>query len=357
VSRQTHATPRTHAPDGDDGPATAASRRRRPSMLRTAFYAGTLAVLVLATGFTPLPFVRYVPGSPQELAPLIEISGVDTTSIEGETALLTVFLDPVTPVEAVAVWFDPTQGLTPVENVAPGGELTPEFFAAQREQFSRQFQVATAVGAEAAGVEVELRTSALVVDVLDGGPADGALAPGDEVVAFDGERLVEAAQLQTRTRATDAGATVTLTVVDDDGDTRDVEVTLERLDDTGQVGLGVLVQTVADELDLPFEVALGDTRIGGPSAGMMTALTVYDLLSDEDLTAGRTVVGTGTIDAEGTVGPIGGVGAKVRSAVRYGADVVLVPEAQLAEATAAGPPDEVEVVGVATFDDVLAALR
>lgn len=354
---------RTWAAPPDEGRVWAAPSddgvrpRRRARIARTAFYAATLAILLAATFLAPLPYVRYVPGTPAPIAPLIEITGVETTELTGETALLTVFLDPVTPAEAIAVWFDDSQRLTPTSDIAPGGSLTPEFFAAQREQFSRQFQVATAVGAEAAGVEVDLRTSALVVDVLPGGPSDGALRPGDEIRAFDGEALVDAPQLQAFTRSADPGQQVTLTVEHGDGDRRDVEVTLDRIAEGGQVGLGILVETVADGLDLPFEVALGDTRIGGPSAGMMTALTVYDLLADEDLLVGRTVVGTGTIGREGVVGPIGGVAAKVRAAVDYGADVVLVPALQLAEASLVDTPDDVEVIGVATFDEALAALR
>jgi Lon-like protease len=332
----------------------APGRAPRPSRWRTGFYAASVAVLVGALGFAPLPYLRYVPGIPQELSPLIEVSGAETSPIDGETALLTVFLDPVTPLEAVGTLLDPVQDLTPVGDVATDG-LTPEFFDAQREQFSRQFQVATAVGAEAAGVDVTLRTSVLLVDVLPDGPAAEVLAPGDEIRAFNGEPLQEAAQLQAFTRASDDGDQVTLTVAHAGGE-RDVDVTLGRLPGSDQVGLGVLAETVADGLDLPFEVELGDTRIGGPSAGMMTALTVFDLLSDEDLVAGRTVVGTGTITPDGRVGPVGGVPSKVRAAAEYGADVVLVPGAQLEPALAAAPAG-LEVHGVATFEEALDALR
>ena len=47
--------------------------------------------------------------------------------------------------------------------------------------------------------------------------------------------------------------------------------------------------------------------IGGPSAGMMYALGLIDKLTPESETGGRTIAGTGTIDAEGNVGAIGGV--------------------------------------------------
>lgn len=345
------------AHDDTPRPPHQPGRAPRRSRLRVAFYAASLALVVFAAGFAPLPFLRYVPGTPQELPDLIEISGTETTPVVGRAALLTVLLDPVTPVEALGVLFDPATSLTPIETVAPEGGLTPEFFAAQREQFSRTFAIAAAIGAEAAGVEVSVTTTVLVRGVVTDGPSDGQLREGDEVRRAGGQAITDATQLQALTADAQAGDELTLEVVGHGGETREVTVTLDRVASTGDVGLGVVIETVSESLELPFDVALGDTRIGGPSAGLMTALTVYDLLDDEDLIAGRTVVGTGTIGPAGQVGPVGGVAAKTRAAVAYGADVVLVPEVQLEEALLTSPPDDVTVVGVATFDDALTALR
>ena len=348
--------------DDLDGDGTSGARHRpgrapRRSHLRVGFYAASLALIVFAAGFAPLPFLRYVPGTPQELPDLIEISGTETTTVEGRAALLTVLLDPVTPIEAIGVLLDPATSLTPIASVAPEGGLTPEFFAAQREQFSRTFTVAAAVGAEAAGVDVAVTTTVLVRGVVEDSPADGQLREGDEVRAVDGQAITDAPQLQALIADGDVGDVLTLEVAGHDDGSREVEVTLDRVASTGDVGLGIAIETVSDRIELPFDVTLGDTRVGGPSAGLMTALTVYDLLADEDLIAGRTVVGTGAIGPAGQIAPVGGVAAKTRAAVAYGADVVLVPAPQLEEALLTSPPDDVTVVGVASFDEALAALR
>jgi Lon-like protease len=332
----------------------APGRAPRPSFARAVGYAVSLAVIAAALTLTPLPYVEYAPGRPSEIPPLIEITGVETTPIQGSTALLTVFLRDATPWSAARVLLDPARELAPAANVAPSG-LTPEFFEAQRESFADAFQIATAVGAEAAGVDVEVQTEVRIVDVLEGSPADGLLAAGDRVLAVDGQPLVDAAELQARTRAASAGEELTLRV-DHAGTERDVQVELATLGEGDQVGLGVLAETATTGLELPFEVALGSTRIGGPSAGMMTAVTLYDLLSEEDLVAGRTIYGTGTVAVDGRVGGVGGVPEKVRSAAEHDADVVLVPASQLPEAQLAAP-DDLEVIGVATVEEAIEALR
>lgn len=67
------------------------------------------------------------------------------------------------------------------------------------------------------------------------------------------------------------------------------------------------------------------TSESGPSGGFMMALSIYDLLTNEDLTHGLTIVGTGTIDESGNVGTIGGIEYKIKGAVKKHADIFFVP--------------------------------
>lgn len=94
--------------------------------------------------------------------------------------------------------------------------------------------------------------------------------------------------------------------------------------------LGVDGSEVSVELNLP--------RVGGPSAGLLFSLGIVDLLQGDgrggDLTGGQVIAGTGTIEADGTVGPVGGVPLKTRAAARDGASVFLVPRDECSDAQA-----------------------
>jgi PDZ domain-containing protein len=140
---------------------------------------------------------------------------------------------------------------------------------------------------------------------------------------------------------------------------RTTSAELRRLEVSGRFGLGVGVATanlrfVSGASASTVRVDGGD--VGGPSAGLLTALAVYDALVPDDLAAGRHVTGTGTLAVDGTVGRIGGIEEKVRAARSAGADLFLAPAMQVdrAEAAAAG---RIRVVGVATFAEAVAALR
>jgi PDZ domain-containing protein len=116
--------------------------------------------------------------------------------------------------------------------------------------------------------------------------------------------------------------------------------------------VGVVLDTVSLDLDLPIDLQVDSRNIGGPSAGMMYALTVLDLLTEEDLAKGHRIAGTGTISFDETVGAIGGVRQKVFAARSVGAEYVLVPTDNYEEALGAAGKDIV-VVAIATLQDAL----
>jgi PDZ domain-containing protein len=365
--RQTSAqgphTDPANAPVADPGPTTPPpgapvepARPRRRSWLRRGFYAMTLLVVVWAAVLVPLPYVEYVPGTPTEIEPLIEIEGIETTELDGTTALLTVLLRQQPTVQAVRAWISDDRRLLPITQVFPPDVDRDDFFAREREIFGRQFEVATVIGAQAAGVETALLSEAVVVMVLPDSPADGVLEPGDVIVTVDGEPVVAGEEVQARTRAGEIGDELPLTVRRGDEELS-LTVTLGELPDLDFPGMGVSIETAVYDVELPFEIRLAEgTRIGGPSAGLMVALTVYDLLSEEDVLQGRRVFGTGTIDADGRVGPVGGVPEKMLAAAADGAELVFVPASQYDQAMTTAP-DDLEVVGVASFDEALEALR
>jgi len=332
------------------------SARAAPSARRSALTAGGVAVVMVALLSVPMPFVEYRPGGATPIEPLVEIVGAETTPLEGGTALLTVRLTRPSPLQLLAARLDRDRELLPITRVYPQGVDRQDHLARERQRFDRQFEVAAAVGAAAAGIPLEVLTEVVVIDIAPGGPADGRLAPGDVVLAVDGTPVTSGAALAARVSAGTPGDRLTLRI-SHAGSERDEVLVLAALDDTGQARIGVIVQTAVDELRLPIEIRLTPgIGIGGPSAGLMVGLTVYDLLAPEDLLAGRLVAGTGTLDVDGRVGDVGGVAEKTLAAVEAGYDVLLVPASSLevAERAAAG---RLRVIGVATLDEALRALR
>lgn len=121
-------------------------------------------------------------------------------------------------------------------------------------------------------------------------------------------------------------------------------------------------QAALNYLDLKdddIKVSLKLADVGGPSAGLLFSLGIVDKLDGDgdggDLTGGRVVAGTGTIDADGTVGPVGGVPLKTQAAKRDGATVFLVPEAECSDARSE-LPEGLRLIPVTTLEGAVDAL-
>ena len=113
-----------------------------------------------------------------------------------------------------------------------------------------------------------------------------------------------------------------------------------------------------NEFDPPFDVSINlGQDIGGPSAGLIFSLAIYDKITPGALTGGRNIAGTGTIDVDGNVGEIGGIQQKIAGAYGDGARTFLVPAANCAEAAGSSLADDVELIKVATLDQAVDALE
>ena len=117
--------------------------------------------------------------------------------------------------------------------------------------------------------------------------------------------------------------------------------------------IGILV---SGTYDFPLEVDIALENVGGPSAGLMFALGIIEKMTVEDLTKGQVIAGTGTIDAQGTVGPIGGIRHKMHGALNDGATWFLAPADNCPDVLG-HIPDGLEVIPVATLEDAIEALE
>jgi Lon-like protease len=329
--------------------------RASGGLLRTGALLLSIGLVGCAALLVPMPIVESAPGGVTDIGALVRVEAT-TTDLTGQLGLVAVRVDQPSILEMLRAALDDERDLRNRDDVIPAALDQRTYIELQQQEFRRTFRVAAAVGLRAAGEEVGIDTAPQVAGVLPGGPADGVLHLGDVIRAIDGVPLQSADDLIEQVRRVSVGDDLHLEV-ERAGTGTEVVVRAGRVPGLDHPGMGITLQTMEEGILLPFDVELVDQRgIGGPSAGLMIALTVYDLVAEEDLVAGRLVVGTGTIEGDGAVGRIGSIREKTFTAIRAGADLMLVPASQAAEAEEAAR-GRIEVVAVATFEDALRALR
>lgn len=326
-------------------------------LLRRALLPLSLVTLLSASLIVPLPVFLEQPRPPLDLTEAVTVDAPDAQPVEGSFLLTAVNVRRASTADLVRGWLDDDIALIPVQSIVPPGQQDRTFFDDQRELFARSAELAAGLGLEAAGHRAFGGDGVRVVEVLTDSPADGVLEIGDVIVGIDDQPVATALDL--------IGALTDLQVEQAErellvqrGDEEIIARVTPRPITREALQLGIGTETVEPRIELPFMVEVDNGRIGGPSAGLMIALTVFDIADEVDLAGGRRIAGTGGVDVAGNVQPIGGLEQKVIAAARGGADVFLAPAPQEDAAIEAVPPgSELQVLGVATVDDAITVLQ
>jgi len=331
----------------------------RPRYVLLGMAAFVLPLLIIASYVVPGPAALVAPAALEPVEGLIRVDGATgTPAATGHLYLA-----------ALRVTSEPRLGQcllarlqTDVELVPRDRVVAPGIDGAEFEQLSQRLlvesqRVAEVVALRRAGAQVRLEDAeVLVVSTIDGTPAGLELQPGDVIEAADGETVQTVAELVSIAYGRVAGEPVELRVRRN-GRTRWVTLPASHgpLDTEGPV-LGTVCVTSGFDYQAPVTVRIDSGPLaGGPAAGLMYALGVYNALCTEDITRGHRIAGTGTLRLSGAVGPVDGIRLKVQAAEAGGAEYFLVPADQAAAAQAAAR--QMKIIPVRTFQEALTALQ
>jgi PDZ domain-containing protein len=300
-----------------------------------------LALLVSAWRH-PLPYVTYQPGLTVDVLAqddgreIIQVQGHRTYRDDGELRMTTVYVSrpqaKLRLFELMRDWISSEDAVYPYDAIYQPDETVEDSQAEGAVDMVSSQDAAIAVALDELGYDV--RPAIEVLYVTEDAPADGKLQVRDIFLEANGVKIRSSDDLVAAISGTEAGQPVRFTVLRD-GKRVEVSVVPEELDGRPQIGI-----RLGGGFVFPFEVSVNiDPAIGGPSAGLMFSLGIYDTLTPGSLTGGETVAGTGTIDATGKVGPIGGIQQKIAGARAAGAELFLVPPDNCGDAVGAANGD------------------
>lgn len=339
--------------------------RRERRKMRVLLGIAILATLTVLAAVIPSPYAIERPGPvvntlgevtiEDETMPVINIADVKTYPTKGVLNLLTVTIlggpeHPASWLSLVPAIVDPSQRVAPRTEFFPEGETEKD-----REAMNTVLMDTSQMQAAAAAfrqlkqpVTVELH----VAGVSEEGPAKGVLEEGDQLLAVNGTEITDFADLRKAIVAAGADDPMKLSIKRD-GKKQEVAVTPQIPKGGKDPMIGAVLSS---SYILPAKVDISLSQIGGPSAGMVFALGIYDRLTPEPLLDGLTVSGTGTISDSGEVGPIGGLTQKMWAAARAKSDLFVMPVENCADLPSQIPSD-MTVAPVETLTEAIEAIE
>ncbi|WP_232696986.1 SepM family pheromone-processing serine protease [Brevibacillus daliensis] len=315
--------------------------------------------------YVPLPYYVQRAGSAKELAPIITVNG-GVKDEAGTFMLTTVRMSKANPAWVLYSYFSKDVDLIPERLLTVEGESPEDYSKRELLVMKNSQQVSQAVALKKAGYKVKMDDrGVLILSIKEGFPAKEILQTGDILTTFDSHPVRNRSDLLLLLEGKKAGETVEVEFLRDN-QPRKVSLELMQLpEDNGgksnRAGLGIVLQDYK-QIDMPDKVNISAGNIGGPSAGLMFTLEIYNQLrTDIDLTRGYRIAGTGEMYADGTVGRIGGINHKVIAADAAGAEIFFAPDdtsgdvSNYEEALAAAKRihTSMRIVPVKTLDDAI----
>lgn len=322
-----------------------------------------LAIFLFLSSFFTLPYYVSKPGMAKELSPIIEVeNGYDE---EGNFMLTTIRMGKANIYTYVFALFNDYQEIFPVEAVRAEEETDEEYNVRQLHMMSSSKQAAIEVAYQKVGLPIHYDFNGVyVLSVVENMPAAQELEPGDRIFKVDGQAFQSSQEFIDYVGGKSEGDEITLTFMRRNKEQEAVIQVQPFPKEPNRIGVGI---GLVDDKELRVEpkIEINTEDIGGPSAGFMFSLEIYNQLTEIDYTKGYEIAGTGTISADGKVGRIGGIEQKVVAADKAGAEIFFAPFEEGAEdsnynaavKTAKDIGTKMEIVPVNTFDEAIEYLE
>ena len=306
---------------------------------------------ILPFGLMKTDYYFMAPGPPYQWD--IAIEGAESYDYEGNLYQLTVRRDEANYFTYVWAKVDNSVDLYSREVILPKGVTPQELSEISMQNMKTSENVAIAVALNLLDYEIETQgDGVLVVGIMDDSPVAGKLLKEDLIISINNEVIKSTTEFISLLRTYEIGDMVSIGLIRNDKEMSIETKLIEHIDYENEPMVGFLASTPNQRFVFPISVDIDTGNVGGPSAGLMMALNVYNSLTEYDITKGIKVAGTGTIEIDGSVGPVGGVKQKVIAAKNAGSTLILVPTANFDDVQSYIDEDT-SIVSVDTFNEAL----
>ncbi len=219
--------------------------------------------------------------------------------------------------------------VAPEEDVLPQGWKVDEYNQYTKYQMQNSHNNAKEASAKWLNIPIsEIPGRVRTLRIIDGQASDGILESQDIIMAVNGFEVNSVSKAVEQLSQYSPGQTIELQIE------RNSEVKVVSLvlgahpEDSSRAFIGVTL--INDERLVEYagdnKITIETGRISGPSAGLMLTLEIINKMTEIDLASGQKIAGTGTIDASGKVGTIGGINQKLIAARRQGMEIFFIPQ-------------------------------
>ncbi len=298
-----------------------------------------VGILILLGVLLPLPYYVEMPGTTENVGEMIKVdqAPLSKKSEKGSLNLTTVSMMRATGASLIYAALTDFTDVYSKEDMM-GNQSNADYTRMNAFYMASAQNAAIYEAFKLAGKPFDLEYKGVyVLDVMKESTFKDVLHIADTVTGVNGQSFKSSEELMTYIKSQKIGAKISVQYLDESGASKSADGKTIKISD-GKAGIGI---TLVDHTAIKSrpEVTIDAGSIGGPSAGMMFTLEIYAQLTGQDLTQGREIAGTGTIEKDGKIGRIGGIDKKIATASRNGAKIFLAPDDEITKEMKKAEPD------------------
>lgn len=323
------------------------------------FIVGLIFVFILLGIAFLYPINHYLvsPGVAKDIAPMVDIKA-ESYSNPGEIMLTTVSMKRANLIDYSWVKiFNPELYKLQSMDFLPADVKLEEYFKLMQDMMEESQLKAQAVALKNLGYQPQITGQGVkIVQVLEKSNGYNRLKEGDIIVGVDGTEVQLLTETVNKIQDRDLGAEVKITVQRETQEKTYSIKTKALQKNSKQPSIGVLITPYKRKYNFPIQIEINAGQIGGPSAGSMFALEIYNQLTEKDITKGIKVAGTGTINLAGEIGKIDGIKQKIAAAAKKDTELFFVPAGNW-ESAQEMKEKKVKLIKVEKFTEIIDYLK
>ncbi|OGD31235.1 hypothetical protein A2V94_01490 [Candidatus Atribacteria bacterium RBG_16_35_8] len=305
----------------------------------------------------PTPYFLIIPGQAINLSKNITVENGEKDA-KGQFLLTSTAIIKANLLLYIYGFFDPNIDLKNKDDEILSNMKQKDYIDIMEKLMQESQMISQVVAIRKAGYSTEISGRGILINgILDNSPAKNKLLPGDVIIKIDEQPVYILEEFSEIIRSYNLSQIVKITFLRDNS-TYSTLIPLIELpgtdDETEGIGIGIYADTKDLQCRFPLKIEIDLEKIKGPSAGLMIALEMLNQLTENDLSSGLLIAGTGNLSMDGRITEVDGIKQKIISAKKHKADVFLVPQKNYPEALKFS--HGIRIIPVDDFDDAIMKL-
>ncbi|MEA1940473.1 MAG: PDZ domain-containing protein [Candidatus Caldatribacteriota bacterium] len=314
-----------------------------------------IAIVILS--IVPTSYYLVIPGQCIDLSKHISVENGEKDA-KGSFYLTSIALKKASLLLYLYSFIDPDIETKEINGTIPDNINQEEYKEIMDKLMQKSQMISKIIALRKAGYFSEITGKGVIVNkVLSKSPAKGKIKPGDLIVKVNEKPIRTVEDFSNSIYEYDVNSIIKISFIRNNKlfstKVHMIDISSDN-NKEDKLGIGIYVSTKEIDCKFPLDIQISIEEIKGSSAGLIMALEILNQLTENDLSNGLMIAGTGILNIDGSIKQVDGIKQKIILAKKNKADIFLVPADNYIETIKYSK--NIKIIPVKNFDEAIMKL-